>query len=230
MLRQTLIYPLTTYAPIWVQPVKKNFHQHAAFLNETQYDPVLYQELITFFKSLPLWLDIDDIRIVHAYWNEQQQNNLKPFINSQNSFTDTGIIESAQHGSIAFNAAELLLKGLELPLPEGYYFDDADGHVRDAVRVKWWDKTVLDYASLALLSEAIAQNLPSISIPNLDAYRYNDEKLLFIGHYWLTGTPSPLSSDIICVDYSAGKGGNLVAYRHDIGQPYSIKNFMTSAD
>lgn len=171
----------------------KIFHQHAAFLNETQHDPSLYKTLISFFKSLPLWLGIDDIRFVHACWNEPQQNYLKSFISTQNSFTDVGVIESTKHGSTAFNATKLLLKGLELPLPHGYHFDDADGHVRDAVRVKWWDKTALDYASLALLPEAIAQSLPSISIPNLDVYRYNDEKLLFIGHYWLTGTPSPLS-------------------------------------
>lgn len=32
-----------------------------------------------------------------------------------------------------------------------------------------------------------------------------------LGHYWLTGTPALLSSRAVCVDYSAGKGGPLVA-------------------
>lgn len=209
---------------------QKNAHQHTAFLKETQHDPVLYQELISFFRSLPLWLEIDGIRVVHACWNKQQQNNLKPFVTTDNCFTDAGIIESARHGSAAYDATESLLKGLELPLPRGFEFHDADGHARNAVRVKWWDKTALDYASLALLPETVAKSLPSSPIPDLDGFRYHDEELLFIGHYWLTGTPSPLSSNIICVDYSAGKGGDLVAYRHDIGQPYSVKNFITSAN
>lgn len=208
---------------------KKNFQQHAAFLNGVQHDSVLYNELISFFKALPLWLEIDDIRVVHACWNMQKQKQLRPFLTSDNCLTEAGIIESAKEGSAAFEATELLLKGLELPLPNDMKFQDADGHERQSVRVKWWDNTANDYASLALLPEAITQTLPRDTIPNLDAYRYNEDNLLFIGHYWLTGKPKPLSSNVICVDYSAGKGGDLVAYRHDIGQPYSINNFITSA-
>jgi hypothetical protein len=38
---------------------------------------------------------------------------------------------------------------------------------------------------------------------------------VFFGHYWLTGTPSLQSRQTVCVDYSAGNGGPLVAYRFD---------------
>lgn len=207
---------------------KKNFQQHSAFLNEVQHDAVLHDELISFFKTLPLWLEISDIRVVHACWNTQKQKQLKPFLSSNNCLTDAGIIESTKEGSTAFEATELLLKGLELPLPNGIQFQDADGHERRSVRVKWWDNTANDYASLALLPETITQTLPKDTIPNLDAYRYNESPLLFIGHYWLTGKPKPLSSNVICVDYSAGKGGDLVAYRHDIGQPFSNHNYVSA--
>ncbi|MDR2311163.1 MAG: metallophosphoesterase [Brucellaceae bacterium] len=207
---------------------KKNFQQHAAFLNEVRYDAVLYNELITFFKTLPLWLEIDDIRIIHACWNVQKQSLLKPYLTNDNCLTEAGIIESAKEGSVAFEATELLLKGLELPLPSGVKFQDADGHERQSVRVKWWDNTANDYVSLALLPKAITQTLPRDTIPNLDAYRYNEDTLLFIGHYWLTGKPKPLSSNVICVDYSAGKGGDLVAYRHDIGQPFDNHRYVST--
>lgn len=208
---------------------KKNYQQHSAFLNEVQHDAILHDELISFFKTLPLWLEIGDIRVVHACWNMQKQKQLKPFLTSDNCLTDAGIIESAKEGSTTFEATELLLKGLELPLPNGIKFQDADDHERQSVRVKWWDSTANDYASLALLPEAITHTLPKDTIPNLDAYRYNEDTLLFIGHYWLTGKPKPLSSNVICVDYSAGKGGDLVAYRHDIGQPFSPHKFVSSA-
>lgn len=207
---------------------KKNYQQHSAFLNEVQHDAVLHDELISFFKTLPLWLEIDDIRVVHACWNAQMQSQLKPHLTNDNCLTEAGIIESAKEGSAAFEATELLLKGLELPLPNDMKFQDADGHERRSVRVKWWDNTANDYASLALLPEAITQTLPRDTIPNLDAYRYNEDSMLFIGHYWLTGKPKPLSSNVICVDYSAGKGGDLVAYRHDIGQPFSNHNYVSA--
>jgi len=38
-------------------------------------------------------------------------------------------------------------------------------------------------------------------------------KPVFVGHYWLKGKPSVLTPKVACVDYSAGKGGPLVAYR-----------------
>ena len=41
------------------------------------------------------------------------------------------------------------------------------------------------------------------------------DKLEAFGHYWLTGTPSLQSRRAVCVDYSAGNGGPLVAYRFD---------------
>jgi hypothetical protein len=41
---------------------------------------------------------------------------------------------------------------------------------------------------------------------------------VFFGHYCLTSRPGPLEPRIACVDYSAGDGGELVAYRWD-GEP-----------
>jgi hypothetical protein len=36
---------------------------------------------------------------------------------------------------------------------------------------------------------------------------------VFIGHYWLKGTPQFQAVNIVCLDYSAGNGGEQVAYR-----------------
>ena len=43
------------------------------------------------------------------------------------------------------------------------------------------------------------------------------EPPLFFGHYWLDpkATKHPLASNVACLDYSAGYGGPLVAYRFD---------------
>jgi hypothetical protein len=47
-----------------------------------------------------------------------------------------------------------------------------------------------------------------------------------MGHYWMQGEPVLQSSKIACVDYSAGKGGPLVAYRWDGESELSTKNFF----
>ena len=41
------------------------------------------------------------------------------------------------------------------------------------------------------------------------------EPLLFVGHYWRAGTPTPIRPNLACLDYSAVKYGKLVAYRLD---------------
>ena len=44
----------------------------------------------------------------------------------------------------------------------------------------------------------------------------HDKKPVFLGHYWLEGSPSELAEIIACLDYSVAKpGGKLVAYRWD---------------
>jgi len=35
---------------------------------------------------------------------------------------------------------------------------------------------------------------------------------VFFGHYWLTEKPRVIRHNLACLDYSAGKGGALVAY------------------
>ena len=43
----------------------------------------------------------------------------------------------------------------------------------------------------------------------------SDAAPVFVGHYWLAGTPKPLATNVACTDYSVAKGGKLVAYRWD---------------
>ena len=46
---------------------------------------------------------------------------------------------------------------------------------------------------------------------------YADDVPLIVGHYWRTGEPAVITDKIACVDYSAAKGGPLVAYRWSEG-------------
>ena len=52
---------------------------------------------------------------------------------------------------------------------------------------------------------------------------------LFFGHYWLTGAPLLQSNKAVCVDYSAGIGGPLVAYRFDGERDLSLDHFVSVA-
>ena len=65
-----------------------------------------------------------------------------------------------------------------------------------------------------MLAPEERQALPDYALP-AQAQVASTNKPVFFGHYWLTSTPSLQSRRAVCVDYSAGNGGPLVAYRFD---------------
>lgn len=196
----------------------KNRRQHEAFLTEVENKPDQYESIINWFLTLPLWLDLPDLRVVHACWHPgfmaQLESRLKP-----GRRLDAELVAAASEpGSVTFRLVEGLTKGLEVPLPAGYSFLDKDRTERHEVRVRWWDTDATTYRQSAMLSPANRERLPDIPIPTDARIGYADDKPIFFGHYWLTGTPQVQSPKVACVDYSAGKDGPLVAYRWD-GEP-----------
>ena len=56
----------------WLRPRSdKNIHQHSRFLEEYLPKKEELDEVLRFFQRLPLWLDLDGIRVVHACWDQQ---------------------------------------------------------------------------------------------------------------------------------------------------------------
>ena len=81
-------------------------------------------EVIEWFKTLPLFIELDEFRVIHACWNKDSFDSIKPKLNSDNTLTDDLFVKASQEGSNEFNAIETLLKGLEISLPEVYSFND----------------------------------------------------------------------------------------------------------
>ena len=209
----------------------KNRGQHQAFLGELQGQPARHAEIVNWFKTLPLWLELPGLRVVHACWHEGHMQTLRPWLTPDHRLTDNAIVQASRDGSTVFHAVETLLKGIELPLPNGHSFFDKDGHERHNVRVRWWLPGVHSYRDLALMPDAAARAaLPDTPIRANAVPPFAPDKPLFFGHYWMTGTPAPVHHLAACVDYSAGKGGPLVAYRWESDGPLEAARFVSSAD
>lgn len=206
----------------------KNRHQHAAFLDAVSEDPALYAEMIAWFLDLPLWLDLPGLRIVHACWHEPMMRALAPILRAGDRLTPALMVAASNPEAFEYRAVETLLKGVEAELPQGHAFHDKDGNARSAVRVRWWDATATTYPHAALLPDPEAAALPDTALPAGVLCGYDRAKPLFIGHYWLTGTPALLSPHIACVDYSAGKSGPLAAYRWSGEAALDPANFVTA--
>jgi hypothetical protein len=125
-----------------------------------------------------------------------------------------------------FKAVEALTKGIDVPLPHGCSFLDKDGHPRTRVRVRWWDPDATTYRTAAMLSASERAGLPEAPLPAHALIAPDGAPVLF-GHYWLTGDIVLQGPRAACVDYSAGKGGPLVAYRFDGEEELSPDKFVS---
>ena len=193
----------------------KNIHQHSAFLEDyDRHDQNELQQALSFFKSLPLWIELDGIRIIHACWHDDQIAAIRPLLAENNTITDDFLIAANRKDSIEFNAIETLLKGVEIQLPNQLSFQDKDGNTRTRVRVQWWLNQAKYLGEIVL--GGYDSSITDIEIDQTTILGYPDNaKPVFIGHYWLNGEPAPLADNVACVDYSVAKNGKLVAYRWD---------------
>jgi hypothetical protein len=105
----------------------KNKEQHAAFLSQIGKNSRAHEDAIKWFRTLPLWLNLDGLRVVHACWHDPSRKALAPFLNDAGCLTKKGVLESYRHGSVAHSAVDILLKGPEERLPAGIDFIDKDG-------------------------------------------------------------------------------------------------------
>jgi hypothetical protein len=212
----------------------KNYKQHKQFLDEIgyrhdipdhpdyRYD--LHSEIVDWFFTLPLWIEEPGLGVVHACWHEEYMDYLKSFLNADHTMPRellTAAVtepkdpaEKDNPAPSVFKAIESVVKGLEVPLPEGFSFQDKDGFTRRRVRVRWWDSTATSYRDKSI-SGNDPDTLPDVPMPDHVQLKTPEDRVIFFGHYWFTDTPRLSGKTTTCLDYSVAKGGHLVAYRFD---------------
>lgn len=217
---------------------KKNAKQHKAFTDQIPVDTRLYAYWIEWFRTLPLWLDLGGIRVVHACWNGDEIEGAKDRVSPGTPLPTEFIVRANRKGSPEHRAVEVLLKGPELSLTEYGQpgFRDKNGHLRREARIRWWNA---DGSTLRELAEIPPDSktkegttyptLPDDPCPKETVFDYRDAEPVFYGHYWRTGEPrkgEDWTDNTVCVDFSAVKGGPLVAYRWHEGQKISFEHFV----
>lgn len=164
----------------------------------------LRAEMLAFFRALPLVLERDDLRVVHACWHgpavaaaARARDTVALFLRHRGDLRDGLTQESCpvartvahQNG----NPVSVLTSGLELAVRGGSFW--AGGKERHTERVPWWNS-------------------------------YRDRQAVVFGHYWrsplpyrpLLAVPGPFAAgggrdpfaplgprrNAWCIDYSAG--------------------------
>jgi hypothetical protein len=155
-------------------------------------------------------------------------------LDEKNCLTDDFLEKANDQSCFEYQAVEILLKGVEIPLTQGIVFTDKSGIERKAIRIKWWLENATTYKEYALGQNEIIEMLPDLHVEQklIKQYYYSKtEKPLFIGHYCLTGECKLQASNVVCLDYSVGNSENQVAYRWNKGErALTHNNFVHSLE
>lgn len=203
----------------------RNLKQHAATLK--QFSPSELQSALSWFRSLPVSLETDSFRIVHACWNADCIQQIQTALTEHGPFTAEFLKKATTPNDEVFDAIECVLKGPELPLPDGLFVTDKEGNRRKRIRIRWFHSPENQTWQTYALPKV--NTLPDDPVPQ-DAFAapYGiDERPVFVGHYWLRSfPPEPLTDNIACLDYSIAKDGWLCAYRFDGALPLTADRIV----
>lgn len=205
----------------------KNTRQHQRTLD--QLDDETRRVYWDWFRTLPLWLELDGLRAVHACWDQASIDRIAPVLATERGISSRFLNLAKPPAGPLFDPVEIILKGKEASLPEGSIFCDKDGHERSAVRTRWYlSPDGHTYRTYALQTSAVDcdLNLAPAVIAAAAPYPLSD-KPVFVGHYWLEGEhPQLLAPNVACLDYSVAKDGFLCAYRWNGEQTLSNSHFV----
>lgn len=207
--------------------------RHDRLIRETleQFDryPHEWNEFLEWFYTLPLFIEEDDFRVVHACWDDQL---IQQFRKTRGTAT---IDEDFLHASSALDSfagqvMDTLLRGTDLILPDGMSITSKDGYTRRFFRTKFWADNPQTYADVVFQPDPLPEDVarrPLNAEERQQILHYPaSERPVFVGHYWMEDGPAPLKHNVACIDYSAVKYGKLVAYRFDGEQILTRDNFV----
>jgi hypothetical protein len=205
----------------------KNEKQHRKTIEQLPANELA--SYLAWFRTLPMWLDLDGVRVVHACWDEQAITTIAQALQEHRGITNALLQSACRKGNPLFGAVEVILKGREGKLPNGASFEDKEGHVRTEVRTRWYlPPAGHTYRTYALQSDEIACDLElERAVVDAAAPYPPSAKPVFVGHYWLSAArPELLADNVACLDYSVAKGGFLCAYRWQGERKLRNENFV----
>lgn len=181
------------------------------------------------FMELPLYLETDHFRVVHACWDHALMQQLRPLL-SEGRMSVEQLRQSAIEDSFIGHALNRVLRGTDMPLPNGLTLISDEGFVRTAFRTKFWEEHAQTYGDVVFQPDGLPDHAAVMPLSDHQRRRLflygPQEPILFLGHYWCNGVPGPLKSNLACLDYSAVKGGKLVAYRMEGERALKPEHFV----
>lgn len=187
----------------------------------------LLEKDIKWLRSLPLHLELNGIRVVHAYWNDVHIRFMDKLYEDGRIRKRT-LKEIVKRESPYYLPLNQTTKGVEFNLPKDLILKDDKNIQRSSFRVKWWQNPFgQTFKNLHFESKF---NLPDYTIPEQLITPYHvyppEAPPVFIGHYCMGNGPLIPARNVCCVDACVANGGRLAAYRYNGEDELLEENFV----
>ncbi len=212
---------------------KKRIPKYQLQINQTLEEFAPYKDEfkshLKWLKTLPMFLDFGEIRVIHACWDDANVQLMKSTI-TEPKLTKTLLREIALNGTKFSESFWQSCKGIDFQLPKNLLVFDDEGRPHRSFRMKWWEDPI--GKTFKEISAESRFELPAYTIPKeilQSRVPYpEDAPIVFFGHYSLVDGFGILKENICCVDSGVSRTGRLLAYRWNGEKKLEQLNFVLS--
>jgi len=214
---------------------KKRIPKYQLQINQTLDEFILYKEEfkshLKWMRTLPMFLDFGDIRVVHACWIDENIKLIKNAV-TEPKLNKTLLREIALNGTKFSEKFWETCKGIDFQLPRDLLVFDDEGRPHRSFRMKWWEnpegKTFKE-VSIESRFELPAYTIPRELVKFRKSYPEN-APIVFFGHFSLVDGFGIIKDNVCCVDAGVSRTGRLLAYRWNGEQKLSQENLIFDDD
>ncbi|MFW6290200.1 MAG: metallophosphoesterase [Mariniphaga sp.] len=177
--------------------------------------PEEWKDHVRWLRSLPLFLELDGIRVVHACWSDEAVEFVKQHIAPGKIKKEVfKQIYKSPDSEMAKNIW-LLTKGIQFKLPGDLKIKNNKGTFPRSFRMRWWEypqgKTFKE------LSFESKYEMPDYTVPpQIEPWSLpypDDAPIVFFGHYCRHNGPFIVKPNVCCIDACINGSKTLMAYR-----------------
>lgn len=197
-----------------VKEPRKNYLSLFKSINAFLAYPDEWKSHLKWMRNLPLFLELDGIRIVHACWSDAAIAVVKSEFNSERGRKSIFREYYKNPKSELSKSISVLTRGIDFKMPGDLRVINNKGIAPRSFRLSWWENP--EYKTFHEMCfeskfELPAYSIPKEILPTTFIYAEN-EPIVFVGHYCRANGPLIVKSNICCVDSCIAGTKTLTAY------------------
>lgn len=193
----------------------KNFLSLYKTINQFAAYPEEWKSHREWMRELPLFLDLGEIRVVHACWSDSAIASIKNMetegLSRKNMFRK---VHKKTKSEIS-KSVSILTKGIDFKMPGDLKIINNKGVSPRSFRLRWWENSQgKTFEEMSFESKFVlpGYEIPQQIVPQNDPYT-TDAPIVYFGHYCRHEEPYIIKPNICCVDSCVAGTKVLSAYR-----------------